>query len=182
MRPVAAAGSKVKDEAKADKPHTGASEPAPAADLGDHVESPHDADADPHPPRRRRPGEGGSGRAPEHQRASGGVLQSLARTVGAAAGVLADAPNAAAGAGGAAKAALARVDAATGQVAGGLRGAAAGVAGRAGEMGSSVQVPHTCAPCPQSVRSSCMRRTAHAQPGSAACSRSAAAGFLWSSH
>lgn len=42
--------------------------------------------------------------------------------------------------GGAAKAALAHVDAATGSVAGGLRGAAGGVADRAGELGSSVQV------------------------------------------
>ena len=109
-RPVAAAGFKVKGEAKADEPRkgdgSGTSEPAPAADVGDPVDPAPDADAKLDPPRRRRPGEGGTGRAPEHQRAAGGVLQGLARTVGAAAGVLADAPNAAAGVGGAAKAAL----------------------------------------------------------------------------
>lgn len=55
------------------------------------------------------------------------------------------APNAAAHVGGAAKAALAHVDAATGSVAGGLRGAAFGVADRAGELGSSVQVCPTLA-------------------------------------
>jgi len=182
---VAAAGFKVKGEAKADEPRkgdgSGTSEPAPAADVGDPVDPAPDADAKLDPPRRRRPGEGGTGRAPEHQRAAGGVLQGLARTVGAAAGVLADAPNAAAGVGGAAKAALARVDAATGQVAGGLRGAAAGVAGRAGEMGSSVQVHRRNAPRTQSVPGPRVRRAAPAQPRSAACGCAAAACSLPSS-
>ena len=69
-----------------------------------------------------------------------GILHNLSRTVGAAAGMLSETPKAVAHAGGAANAVVARADAATSHVAGGLRGMAAGVSERAGELGSSVQV------------------------------------------
>ena len=69
-----------------------------------------------------------------------GILGNLARTAGAAAGMLSEAPKALGHAGGAANAVIARADAATSHVAGGLRGVAGGVSERAGELGSSVQV------------------------------------------
>ena len=92
----------------------------------------HDATADGEDP------EAGDADRP-HAAGPRGILGSLARTAGAAAGMLSEAPKALGHAGGAANAVVARADAATSHVAGGLRGVAAGVSERAGELGSSVQ-------------------------------------------
>ena len=97
---------------------------------------------------REAPAEGGGQEAgdadPNPPTGPRGILGNLARTAGAAAGMLAEAPKALGHAGGAANAVVARADAATSHVAGGLRGVAAGVSERAGELGSSVQVCGLC--------------------------------------